>query len=120
MPVLLGAAAVLAVLFGVYLRGALRGPATICVEGAVTAPFSYPQEHGDIAEITAQVAQGGNEGGVMRRATGVPVREVLNRADPTTDDGWLLVRASDGYTFFIDLKEVRDNPALLLAQVGSG
>jgi len=119
-PVMLGAAAVLAVLFAIYLRGVLRGPATIGVEGAVTAPFSYPQEHGDIEEITAQAAQGGNEGGGMTRYTGVPVREVLDRAEPATDDGWLLVRASDGYTFFIDLEEVRDNPALLLAPVGSG
>ena len=120
MPVLLGAAAVLAVLFAVYLRGVLRGPAAVRVEGAVTVPFSYPEEHNDLEVITAQAAQGGNEGGVMTRYTGVPVREVLDRADPTTDDGWLLVRASDGYTFFIDLEEVRDNPALLLAPVGSG
>jgi len=56
----------------------------------------------------------------MTRYTGIPLRELLDRAEPATDDGWLLVRASDGYTFFLDLEEVRDNPALLLAPVGSG
>jgi DMSO/TMAO reductase YedYZ molybdopterin-dependent catalytic subunit len=119
-PILLGAAAVLAVLFAIYLRGVLRGPATISIGGAVRAPFAYPREHADIEQITAEATMGGAGSGTATRYTGVPVRELLNRAGIATDEGLLLVRAADGYAFFVDLVEVRENPALLLAPVGSG
>ena len=35
-----------------FLRGALRGPTTVHIGGAVEAPYDYPLEHGDLAEVT--------------------------------------------------------------------
>ncbi len=110
-PFFLLGAALLATLLGVYLRGALRGATEIPIAGAVDAPYAYPQEHGDRPTVTA--------GGSVRY-TGVPVRELIARAQPQADAGLLLVQAKDGYAFFISLKEVQENDNLLLASQGKG
>ena len=113
-PLFLVAAALLTVVLTVYLRGALRGPATVHVGGAVAAPYDYPTEHGNLGATTAE--------GTLREVTakyaGVPVRDLLARAEPQAGASLLLVRASDSYAFFIGLDEVRDNDALLLSPQG--
>jgi energy-coupling factor transport system substrate-specific component len=115
-PIFLLVMALLTAVLLVYLRGALRGPPTVFVSGAVEAPYQYPTEHGDLAATTAE--------GTLREATakydGVPVRDLLARAQPEPGSSLLLVRATDGYAFFIGLDEVRDNDALLLAAQGEG
>jgi energy-coupling factor transport system substrate-specific component len=114
--IFLAGMALLAVGLTVYLRGALRGPATVSIGGAVDAPYDYPLEHGDIAQVTAESAMRG----ATARYTGVPVRELLERAGPRADVSLLLIHASDGYSFFVSMDEVRDNEALLLAPQGEG
>ncbi|MGC9395138.1 MAG: ECF transporter S component [Anaerolineae bacterium] len=110
-PILLLSAALLAGALFVYLRGSLRGAVEIPIAGAVNAPYTYPQEHGDLPTITA---------GDSVRYTGVPVRELIERAQPQAGAGMLLVQATDGYAFFISLKEVQENDNLLLAAQGRG
>ena len=106
--------ALLTVALTVYLRGALRGPATVHIGGAVEAPYDYPTEHGDLAATRAE--------GTLREVTakynGVPVRDLLARAQPQPGASLLLVRATDGYAFFLSMDEVRDNDALLLSPQG--
>jgi energy-coupling factor transport system substrate-specific component len=115
-PVFLIVAGVLAVGLTLFLRQALRGPATIQIGGAVEAPYEYPSEHGDIAEITAE----GTLQNTTTRYSGVPVRELIARAQPRPGASLLLARASDGYAFFIGMDEVQENEALLLACQGRG
>jgi ABC-type thiamin/hydroxymethylpyrimidine transport system permease subunit len=115
-PIFLAGVALLAVALTIYLRGALRGPATVTVGGAVDSPYDYPLEHGDIGTVSAE----GTLQGVTSRYTGVPVRELVARAGPDADASLLLIRASDGYAFFVSMAEVRDNDSLLLAPQGSG
>ncbi len=115
-PVLLGCAAIAIALFGIYLHSALAGPATISIGGAVAVPYDYPQAHSDIAQVTAE----GSLHGVSAKYAGIPVRELLDRAQPASNADMLLIRAVDGYAFFVSMDEVRDNPALLLAPKGSG
>jgi len=115
-PIFLASAAVLTLALGVYLRQALRGPATIHVGGAVQAPYDYPLEHGDIPLITAE----GTLRSVTARYSGVPVRELVDRAQPQPNASLLLIQASDGYAFFISMDEVRENESLLLAPQGKG
>jgi DMSO/TMAO reductase YedYZ molybdopterin-dependent catalytic subunit len=115
-PIFLASAAVLTLALGVYLRQALRGPATIHVGGAVQAPYDYPVEHGDIPLITAEATLRN----VTTRYSGVPVRELVDRAQPQPDASLLLIQASDGYAFFVSMDEVRENESLLLAPQGSG
>ena len=115
-PIFLVVAALLTVVLTVYLRGALRGPATVHIGGAVATPYDYPAEHGDLGATTAE--------GTLREVTasyqGVPVRDLLARAQPQPGASLLLVRATDGYAFFIGLDEVRGNDALLLSPQGEG
>ena len=115
-PIFLVVAVLLTVVLTVYLRGALRGPATVHIGGAVSTPYDYPAEHGDLGATTAE--------GTLREVTasyqGVPVRDLLARAQPQPGASLLLVRATDGYAFFIGLDEVRGNDALLLSPQGEG
>ena len=115
-PIFLLIAALIALVMAVYLRGALRGPAAVHIGGAVEAPYDYPTEYGDLSTTTAE--------GTLREVTGqyngVPVRDLLARAEPKPGASLLLLRATDGYAFFIGLDEVRDNDALLLSPQGEG
>ncbi len=110
----LACAAVLTMLFALYLRQNLSGPAAIQVSGAVAAPYAYPEEHGDMAEVTAE----GTLRDVTSTYTGVPLRDVVERAQPREDASMVLVRASDGYAFFVSMDEVLNNEGLLLTAQG--
>jgi len=114
--IFLAGVALIAVALALYLQGALSGPAMVHIGGAVEAPYEYPLEHGDIAQVTAE----GTLRDVTSRYTGVPVRELMARARPRSGASLLLIHASDGYAFFISVDEVRDNGALLLAVEGEG
>lgn len=116
VPIFLGIGALLAVLLFVFLRGALRGPTTVQIGGAVEVPYEYPLEHDDIESVTRE----GTLQGVTTRYTGLPVGELVARARPQAGASLLLVRASDGYAFFIGMDEVETNDALLLAPVSEG
>ena len=115
-PIFLLAAALLTMALTIYLREELRGPPAVQIGGAVAAPYDYPTEHGDLAAAAAE--------GTLREVTaqynGIPVRDLLARAQPQPSASLLLVRASDGYAFFISMDEVRDSDALLLAPQGEG
>ncbi|MEJ2735380.1 MAG: ECF transporter S component [Anaerolineae bacterium] len=115
-PLFLLVAVLLTVVLALYLRGALRGPATVHIGGAVAAPYDYPTEHSDLGPTTAE----GTLLEVAAQYNGVPVRDLLARAEPQPGATLLLVRASDGYAFFIGMDEVRDNDALLLSPQGEG
>jgi ABC-type thiamin/hydroxymethylpyrimidine transport system permease subunit/DMSO/TMAO reductase YedYZ molybdopterin-dependent catalytic subunit len=115
-PTLLVSVGLLTFGFGVYLRGALQGPATIHIGGAVAAPYDYPLAHADILELTAEATLRD----VTGRYTGVPVRELVARAQPDTTAALLLIQASDGYAFFVSMDEVQASESLLLASQGEG
>ncbi len=115
-PIFLGVVVVLTVLFTLFLRGALRGPQTVHIGGAVAAPYDYPAEHGDLAATEAE----GTLQQVTSRYEGIPVRQLIEFAQPEPGATLLLVRASDGYAFFLSMDEVRENDALLLSPQGEG
>jgi ABC-type thiamin/hydroxymethylpyrimidine transport system permease subunit/DMSO/TMAO reductase YedYZ molybdopterin-dependent catalytic subunit len=115
-PIFLVIVALIAVALTVFLNGALRGPATVRIGGRVDAPYDYPTQHGDLGATTAE--------GTLREVSasyeGVPIGKLVARAQPQPGASLLLVRATDGYAFFIGLDEVRDNAALLLSPQGVG
>jgi len=114
--IILIVAAVLTVAFGVFLRSVLQGPPTIDVSGAVEEPYEFPTEAGEMESITTE----GTLRDVTRSYTGVPLREIIARAQPEENAEMVLVTASDGYAFFIGMDEVRSNENLLLAPQGQG
>ncbi|MBN1485418.1 MAG: ECF transporter S component [Chloroflexia bacterium] len=99
-----------------FLRQALRGPAEIAIGGAVQAPYTYPQAHDDIETRTAEATVRGT----TSRYTGIPLRELLGRAQPAADASLVLVQAADGYAFFLSMQEVQENDSLLLVPKGRG
>lgn len=115
-PVFLAVAVLLTVALWGYLRHTLQGPPTVHIGGAVAAPYDYPLEHGDVLPITAESTLRD----VTTSYTGAPLRELIDLAQPQSNTALLLVRASDGYAFFIGMDEVRDNESLLLASQGEG
>jgi DMSO/TMAO reductase YedYZ molybdopterin-dependent catalytic subunit len=108
--------ALLATALTLYLRGALRGPAAISIGGAVETAYEYPVEHGDLAPVTAE----GTLSGTTSRYEGVPVATLVALAEPLPEASLLLIRASDGYAFFVSMDEVRENSSLLLSPQGKG
>ncbi|MEA3338831.1 MAG: ECF transporter S component [Chloroflexota bacterium] len=114
--VFLAVAALLTVALWGYLRHALQGPPTVHVGGAVAAPYDYPLEHGDVPQITAESTLRD----VTTSYTGAPLQELVDLAQPQSNAALLLIRASDGYAFFISMEEVRDNKSLLLVPQGEG
>lgn len=115
-PIFLLVVALLTVALALFLRQALRGPNTLHVGGAVEAPYDYPAQHGDIPEVSGE----GELNEATRRFTGVPLEEIITRAEPQEGAEMVLIEASDGYTFFVTMDEVRENEDLLLASQGEG
>jgi ABC-type thiamin/hydroxymethylpyrimidine transport system permease subunit/DMSO/TMAO reductase YedYZ molybdopterin-dependent catalytic subunit len=115
-PLFLLVVALLAAALTLFLRQALRGPATVEVGGAVEAPYQYPTQNGDIPEITGE----GRLNEVTRRFSGVLLAELLARAEPQEGAEMVLIEASDGYTFFVSMGEVRENKNLALSAQGEG
>ncbi len=115
-PIFLVGIALLAVVLTVFLRQALRGPPTVHIGGAVDAPYEFPAGQPHLTETTAE----GTLNDVTSSYNGVPVRELIAQAQPRSDASLLLVRATDGYAFFIGMDEVRNNDGLLLAARGEG
>jgi energy-coupling factor transport system substrate-specific component len=109
-------AASLSVILAGYLQDALRGPPAVHIGGAVRAPYDYPLEHADLAERSAE----GTLHAVTSRYAGVPVQELIARAQPQAGARLVLVRASDGYAFFLGMDEIAANDALLLSPQGEG
>lgn len=94
-----------------YLKEVLRGTPTVYVGGAVNTAYDYPEA---VDEIGAGV-------GAERESTqGIPLREVIDWAHPHSDASLVLIRATDGYAFFVSMAEIRTNDDLMLSSLGEG
>ena len=115
-PIFMAVAILLTTGLAFYLMDTLRGPETVHIGGAVDFPFNYPTLNGDLGvdsvESTLQ--------DVTANYNGVPVRDLITRAQVLPGSSLVLIRAIDGYAFFIGLDEVRNNDALLLSPQGEG
>lgn len=115
-PVFLGVAVVLTIGVGAYLYVRLQGPPAVRITGEVDAPYEYV-----LADNTQTITiEERNLAGLIGTYTGVPLREILARAQPRPNASAVLVKATDGYDFFISMNEVQTNERLILAHVGSG
>jgi energy-coupling factor transport system substrate-specific component len=95
----------------VYLRGKLRGPASVSVGGAVAEPFTFPEELMSVALVTRAV----DRQGVEVSYDGYPLSEILEHAEPKPGASKLLMIASDGYAFFLSMQELEENESILLS-----
>jgi DMSO/TMAO reductase YedYZ molybdopterin-dependent catalytic subunit len=89
---------------------------TLTIDGAVEAPFTLDWKalraepafdwEGDIHCVTRWSKFG-------MRWRGVSVRELIERARPTADAGFVLAHTDTGYTTDLPLADVLDHPALI-------
>jgi ABC-type thiamin/hydroxymethylpyrimidine transport system permease subunit len=117
-PAFLGLISALTILGGVYLYRALQGPPTVRISGQVSAPYDYSYTQSDEA-LLVTISETAKPG-LMGTYTGIPLREIVSRAQPLDDATSILARGSDGYDFFIQIAELEENEQLILAQSGSG
>ena len=115
-PVFLGVAVVLIIGVGAYLYVRLQGPPVVHIGGEVDAPYDYALTD-DAQTVTIEER---NLPGLIGTYTGVPLREIIARARPRSSASAVLVKATDGYDFFISMDEVQTNERLIMAHVGSG
>ena len=113
-PAFLAACVVLAVGGGMYFANALAGPPTVSVTGDCIAPYEYSIADAPLPPVSLELELQG----MKRRVSGVPLREIIARAQPKPSASAVLVSASDGYSFFITRREVEENDNLLLAHRG--
>ncbi|MBC7248896.1 MAG: ECF transporter S component [Anaerolineae bacterium] len=112
----LTAAIVLTLGAGGYLYLRLQGPPVVRISGEVEAPYDYVLTD-EMPTITIEER---NLPGLIGTYTGVPLREIVARARPRANASAVLVKATDGYDFFISMTEVQSNERLILAHTGSG
>jgi ABC-type thiamin/hydroxymethylpyrimidine transport system permease subunit len=117
-PAFLVCVSLLTVIGGIYLHSALQGPPTVHIGGQVSEPYdySYSDEDEDILMTIQETAKPG----LMGTYTGVPLLEIISRAQPSEDATAVLARATDGYDFFIQMSELEENDKVILAQSGTG
>lgn len=114
--IFLAIAALMAVILGIYLQAALRGPVNVEITGALNKQFLFPEQHGDIRPIQVEASMRGT----TAKYTGIPLKEILAAGEPKPGAGWVLVQGADGYSFFITMEEITTNPNLLLSESGQG
>ena len=94
-----------------YLQEALRGAPTIYVGGDVHTAYAYP----DIPDDMSDEATVGEMDLEM-----MLLRDVIDWANPHADASLVLIRATDGYAFFISMDEIRTNDQLVLSAQREG
>ncbi len=114
----LGMIAILTVAGGAYLYSALQGSPAVRITGEVNSPYEYSYRDEDSSQlVTIQETQ---KPGLIGTYAGLPLREVIARAEPTERASSVLAKGSDGYDFFIGISEVEENDQLILAHSDRG
>lgn len=117
-PAFLAIIAVLTVAGGAYLYFALQGPPTVRITGEVNNPYEYSYGEEDSALLVT--VNETHKPGLMGSYTGLPLREIVARAEPKEGAASVLAKGSDGYDFFIEMTEVERNDELILAHSDTG
>jgi energy-coupling factor transport system substrate-specific component len=102
-------------LFG-YLIIARADGGTVEVAGAVSSPYEFDASDPGLSAQTAEIQRGAGQ----MTYRGFPLHQILEQAEPAEGFDLVLIRGSDGYTFFISRSELRENPDLLLTVQGEG
>jgi hypothetical protein len=95
----------------IYLRGRLRGPASITITGAIAQPFSFPDDLGTLEQVRRTTDQQG----AAVEYSGYLLTDVLDFALPEANASKVLIMAADGYAFFVSMSEVQQNENILLS-----
>jgi len=100
-------------LFG-FLKFSQTGGGAVTITGAVQAPYTFSPHQTEIAQrlVTSNV------NGLSRSYKGYPLTGILGEAVPEENAELVLLKASDGYVFFISFEELESNPGIVLQAQG--
>lgn len=104
-----------AVFVFVYTQSA-KGAGEIVLSGNVAGDQIFSAQTTAITPITVESELQGMAG----TYTGYPLEDILAQAGAGDDSDLILVTATDGYSYFITMDEVRSNPDLILVVGGEG
>ncbi|NMB63062.1 MAG: ECF transporter S component [Chloroflexi bacterium] len=99
----------------VYTQTA-KGAGEVVLSGNVTADQIFNAQTTTITPISVESELQGMAG----TYTGYPIKDILAQAGAGDDSDLILVTATDGYSYFITMDEVRSNPHLILVASGEG
>lgn len=99
----------------VYTRTA-KGAGEIVLSGNVEGTQSFNAQTTTLLPISVESEVQGMAG----TYTGYPIQEVLAQVGAGKDSDLILVTATDGYSYFITMDEVNNNPDLILVASGEG
>ena len=83
----------------------------VTISGEVNAPYEFSASGTEIELL--EISEEYN--GVARDYIGYAIIDIVDKANPRIDDGLILIKASDGYSYFIPYAEVLGNDHLILA-----
>ena len=115
--ILLFAGTILLVVFvalGAYIWTRVSGQGQVRIEGALRAPYSYDGRGFGI------ISGSGTLNGAERSFEGVPLKAALEKGEPLSQSGLVILTASDGYAFMVSMDEVNENANLLLVETNAG
>jgi len=108
--------ALISITLAIFLRINLQGPTTITISGAVEHTLTFPDSSMEIEQVTITAALQD----VSSTYTGYPLLDLVQSAGPSQNAAYILIKAVDGYAFFISFDELNTNHAILLSPQGKG
>jgi len=116
LPFLFAGVFLLSIGFAIYLMVTLKGSPTIQIKGSVSHEINFPISDNQLI-LVEKIIDNKN---IPTKYTGYLLLDVINLADPYPDGSYILMKATDGYSFFLSFKELKSNPEILLVSNGKG
>ena len=116
LPLALVCIALISIMLAIFLRINLQGPPTITISGAVEHTLTFPDKALEIEQVTITASLRD----VSSTYTGYPLLGLVQSAEPSQNAAYILIKAVDGYAFFISFDELNSNDAILLSPQGKG
>jgi ABC-type thiamin/hydroxymethylpyrimidine transport system permease subunit len=98
-------------LLGIFYFSQLGGNQILHISGDVNFPYDFNPKTSTFEVIEVKTAVNNIE----RSYQGIRLSEIVDKSQPHNKDGLLLIKAGDGYSFFITLEEIYSNVDLILS-----
>ncbi|MCJ7696230.1 MAG: hypothetical protein MUO40_12520, partial [Anaerolineaceae bacterium] len=116
LPFLFIGISLLAFGFAFYLKVTLKGPPTVHIKGSISKEINFPTGNNQLLLINKTI----DNKNIPTKYAGYPLSDVINLTDPAPDASYILIKATDGYSFFLSIEELISNPDILLVPNGKG
>ena len=108
--IIIASALLITMLGGSYIYNSQTKVSSIVITGDVKNPYEYPASEYSPEFIEREI----ESNGVARKYEGIFLKDVVDHAGPITENGVVMIEATDGYSFFVSMQEIVDNGNLLI------